>query len=271
MGKNKRAMSKTQSNRPNAFDVVKSFEEGMRKYTGAGYACAVDSCSMALFLCFSYLKELVRLECEEYESSLSPEDIEKHILTMPSETFISVPMMAIHAGWRIRWRRQTDWQLLSGKYRIPVSLKEPFGECEPAFPVVIDSALHLERNMYRDIELAEQGRLKCGPPGPLMPGPPLVCLSFQYRKTLQIGRGGMILSDSRMADAWFRRARFFGRHEVPAEEEPGPTMIGWHGYMEPARAAAGLSLLMHLPDKNKPVYVEYPDLSEYRVFKPYVD
>lgn len=234
--------------RKNAFDVVRDFEEAMREYTGAHFACAVDSCTMALFLCFTWLME--------QRKALPPSNLpHDHTIQIPQRTFISVPSMAVHAGWNIRWIDDTVWSN-NGYYHMPVVRNRIDGD-ERKWPCIVDSALMLERDHH--IRLATMARADGDPI-------PFVCLSFQYRKHLPIGRGGMILCNDPLADEWFRRARFFGRAEVPAKEDPGPTMLGWHGYMEPERAAKGLSLLMHLPDRNKPLRINYPDLYKYQIF-----
>lgn len=90
-----------------------------------------------------------------------------------------------------------------------------------------------------------------------------MCLSFQYRKHLKIGRGGMILTASAEDAAWFRKARFCGR----AEPNGVPEFVGWHCFMEPERAARGLVLMDSLPDRNEDLVFEYPDLRDYEVLR----
>jgi dTDP-4-amino-4,6-dideoxygalactose transaminase len=90
-------------------------------------------------------------------------------------------------------------------------------------------------------------------------GPRFVCVSFQYRKHLNIGRGGAILTDDEQAAAWFKLARFNGREPLPIGR--GRVRFpGWHLFMEPERAAAGIELLRHLPDRPPDLSVDYPDL-----------
>lgn len=69
----------------------------------------------------------------------------------------------------------------------------------------------------------------------------LHCLSFQYAKHIPIGRGGMILTDSKKAAEWFRLMRNDGRHEVPKEYEK-VNLPGWNMYMTAEQAARGLEL-----------------------------
>lgn len=93
------------------------------------------------------------------------------------------------------------------------------------------------------------------------------CLSFDTRKHLPIGRGGMILCDDAEAAAWFRRARFHGRREVRLEEDP-LDMAGWPFVFDPERAARGLMLLWnHRPGPDEPdLQFDYPDLAASPVY-----
>ena len=68
--------------------VTKHFEESLCDYTGAKYAVAVNSCTMAILLSCKYL---------------SVKDVE-----IPSRTYISVPMSIVHSGGTVRFRDE-DW------------------------------------------------------------------------------------------------------------------------------------------------------------------
>lgn len=153
-------------------------------------------------------------------------------VAIPSHTFIGVPMTVIHAGGRIVFERR-EWQ---GAYDL-----RPYP--------IWDSACRFQRGMYK--------------PGSLW------CLSFQYRKHVPIGRGGMILTDDAEACVWLRKARFFGRCEKPIDVAH-PEFIGWNMYMEPERAAHGLSLLAGIPGLSPDLSFAYPDLSEMEIFKKHV-
>ena len=69
----------------NPYKIVKMFEEEVADYTGAPFAVAVDSCTNALFLCLMYYRYL-------------GETINQPV-TIPSKTYLSVPMSIIHAGF----------------------------------------------------------------------------------------------------------------------------------------------------------------------------
>jgi hypothetical protein len=94
------------------------------------------------------------------------------------------------------------------------------------------------------------------------------CVSFHWRKILGIQQGGAILHDNPYADEWLRRARFDGRREGATPKNDMFDMIGWHAYMSPEIAAAGLIRLANLPLHNADLpNDDYPDLSTMRVFR----
>ena len=95
-----------------------------------------------------------------------------------------------------------------------------------------------------------------------------MCLSFHIKKLLDIGKGGMILTDDKTAVEWFKQARYEGRHEVPYKEDD-ITMLGWNMYMTPEQAARGLALMQNYPE-NVPDQIElggYRDLREFTIFQ----
>ena len=83
-------------------------------------------------------------------------------VTIPAKTYLSVPQSIIHSGGSVKFKDQ-EW---SGIYQL-----EPYS--------IWDSAKRLTSKMYKK--------------GTFM------CLSFHIKKTLQLGKGGMILTDSKEA------------------------------------------------------------------------
>lgn len=150
-------------------------------------------------------------------------------VSLPKRTYCSVPCAVIHSGGTVRFDDR-QWR---GTYRL-----DPYP--------IIDGACRFTRGMYERETYH--------------------CLSFQYRKHLPIGRGGMILTDDADAVTWFKLARFSGRHEIPLTEDV-PAMIGWSCYMEPERAARGLTLLSVTPEQNDDLEFNYPDLSEFHLYE----
>ncbi len=158
---------------------------------------------------------------------------------VPAKTYLGVATSVVHAGYKV-YLYDAEWR---GWYKMG--------------PEIIDSACRLRRGMYRNEYLPRYSKY-----------PPLVCLSFQSRKHLKIGRGGMILASEHCRNQveWLRKARFLGR----GEHNGKPDFVGWHAYMEPERAARGLQLMDSLPDDNPDLVFDYPDLREYEVLRCHV-
>jgi dTDP-4-amino-4,6-dideoxygalactose transaminase len=76
------------------------------------------------------------------------------------------------------------------------------------------------------------------------------CLSFHHRKHLPIGRGGMILLDSKKAYNWLKEARYDGRNLKINYSKDNFKIAGWHMYMTPEQAFYGLGLLKKFKDNN---------------------
>lgn len=150
----------------------------------------------------------------------------------PARTYVSVPMAVLHAGLPLTFD-DFKW---TGVYQL-----KPY----PIF----DGAKRFRRGMY-------QGGLHC--------------LSFHSKKILNIGKGGMILTNDEDAVRWLKKARYDGREE---KHYGGGdiTSLGWHMYLLPEQAARGLLLLQVLRDTLEdgiPDQVEdYPDLRTMPVFK----
>lgn len=125
-------------------------------------------------------------------------------VTIPKKTYFSVPMSIIHAGGTVKYE-DLEWR---GAYQL-----KPYP--------IIDSAMRFKKDMYK--------------PGQFQ------CLSFHYAKHIPIGRGGIILTDSKVAAKWFRVMRNDGRREIPKEKDR-VRLCGLNAYMTPEQAARGLSL-----------------------------
>ena len=212
----------------NPFQPVKDFEAALCEYTGARYAVAVNSCTMALYLALRWWW-------------LNPKrDMSR--VAVPKRTYVSVPMAVIKAGLEIAWHDE-EWK---GYYRLYPSW-------------IWDSARWFTEGiaMFPEQAVGFTGRVK----------DVIVCTSFHAGKTLGHSQGGAILHHDKDADAWFRRMRFDGRAEGVAPKDDHFTMIGEHCYMSPDVAAALTWKLHHLPRRNEPLpNDDYPDLSQFEVF-----
>lgn len=150
-------------------------------------------------------------------------------VTLPSKTYVSVPCAVIHAGGKVRFE-DYEWE---GRYQL-----KPYP--------IYDSACLLARGMY------EPGTFQC--------------LSFSANKIINIGKGGMILTDDQDAVRWFKLARYEGREEVPLLNQERFDVVGWNMYMTPEEASRGLVLLSHVKEHTvkRPVY---PDLSQFPIYQ----
>ena len=152
-------------------------------------------------------------------------------VTIPKNTYLSVPMSILHSGSEVVFEDR-EW---SGVYKL-----EPY----PIF----DAAKRFTSDMYI--------------PGSMM------CLSFHIKKLLPLGKGGMILTDSKHAVEWLKKARYEGRSEKNYHEDD-VDMLGWNMYMTPQQASHGLALMQNYPE-HMPDLGEnngYRDLTQNTVFK----
>jgi dTDP-4-amino-4,6-dideoxygalactose transaminase len=76
-------------------------------------------------------------------------------------------------------------------------------------------------------------------------------VSFQLKKRIPIGKGGMILTNDKDAVEWFKMMRYEGRHnDIPYTGDKFG-LIGYNMYMTPEDAARGLILMKHTPKENE--------------------
>ena len=150
----------------------------------------------------------------------------------PKRTYISIPFLANKLNIDFEWREE-DWQ---DYYYI--------GDTN-----IVDAAVLWEKDSYI--------------PNTFM------CLSFQFRKHLSLGRGGMILTDNKNSAVRLKKMSYDGRlPDIPWREQNIST-IGYHYYMTPETAQNGLK---KLPDaiKTEPkqwMVTDWPDLTQMEIFK----
>jgi dTDP-4-amino-4,6-dideoxygalactose transaminase len=149
---------------------------------------------------------------------------------IPYFTYASVPMQILHAGYEFEFVDK-KW---SGTYKL-----EPLD--------VWDFAGRWTKGMY------EGG---------------FAALSFQIKKRLPIGRGGMILCDDYDAYTWFKRACYDGRNLEKNYMEDDIEMLGWHMYMTPEDAARGIILMDNISEVNDDSHshMSYKDLRLNKIF-----
>ena len=153
-------------------------------------------------------------------------------ITIPTHTYISIPFLAKKINIDFEWREE-DW--IDYYY---------LGDTN-----IIDAAVLWKENSYI--------------PKTFM------CLSFQYKKHLNLGRGGMILTDNEEASQELKKMSYDGRLPNIPWRGQDISSVGYHYYMTPETAALGLK---KLPEaiKSKPrqwTVSDWPDLTKMRVFK----
>lgn len=93
-------------------------------------------------------------------------------------------------------------------------------------------------------------------------GNALQCLSFQIKKRIPIGRGGMVLTDDKEAADWIRLAAYDGRDLKTPYDSPGHVKFpGYHYYMIPEDAARGLLLMHSIKEEGDSAnWTNYPNI-----------
>lgn len=230
----------------NIHDITKQFEQAICDYTGSPYCVCVDNESNALFMALIY------------------EGIEGKEITIPSNTYPSVPCEIINAGGKVKFdnhheslRALTDEEK---RHFIKVydnlniySLRMLQGEYQLKPSKVWDSALRFTADMYRT------GQFQC--------------LSFTGPwKRLKAVKGGAILTDNHDAYEWFKRFRFSGRHECSYFEDTFD-FIGKNYYLPHILASIGLHQLLGFYNQDgtrkhmEDIELPYPDLSQHPIYK----
>lgn len=104
-------------------------------------------------------------------------------------------------------------------------------------------------------------------PNGYVPGT-MMCLSFQFKKHLNLGRGGMILLDDECRYKKLIKMSYDGRDRNIPWMDQSIDEIGYHYYMTPETARMGLDKFDEVKSKEPKIwnYLDYPDLSKLKVF-----
>lgn len=155
----------------------------------------------------------------------------EYTINCPNRTYVSVPMTFEKLG--MDWMfDEYDWE---DYYHIGCTN-------------IIDAAVYWKKDGYV--------------PGTLM------CLSFQYKKHLNLGRGGMILLDDEKTYRTLSKTKYDGRLDnIPWAEQDIDT-LGYHYYMTPETALKGIEQFEIVKDiePRKWSSLDYPDVSKMKVF-----
>lgn len=195
-----------------SFNSVYKFENLVSKFFNAPYGIATDCCTHAIELCLRY------------------KNIKK--ISIPTNTYISIPMLAIKLGIKWSWSKDKwkNFYFFKGTN-------------------IIDAAVLWKKNSYIKNTF--------------------MCLSFQYQKHINIGKGGMILTDNFDAYNSLIKMSYDGRaRDIPWREQ-NISKMGFHYYMTPESAITGLKVFKK-KSKILPrvwTYKDYPDLKKFKCFK----
>ena len=118
---------------------------------------------------------------------------------------------------------------------------------------IIDAAVHWEPNGYENLRIMSMN--------------PLVCLSFQFKKPLNLGRGGAILCSSKEEYIKLKKLAYDGRYGDKGWATQDIDSIGYHYYMTPETANEGLTKLPTSISNKEWNYNDYPYLPAFKVFK----
>jgi dTDP-4-amino-4,6-dideoxygalactose transaminase len=152
-------------------------------------------------------------------------------VSCPSHTYISIPMTfeKLNLSWSFIDRQWEDFYYIDNTR-------------------IIDAAVYWKENSYIENTL--------------------FCLSFQYRKHLNLYRGGAILCSNVDEYNWLKQSSYDGRMPNTAWADQDIDQIGYHYYMTPETAQLGIDRLPSAVDKlsKKWNWTDYPDVSKMKVF-----
>ena len=173
----------------------------------------------------------VAIDCCTHGVELSLRYTKAQVIEVPKHTYLSIPFLAYKLNIELKWKDDNwrDYYYLTD--------------------TVIDAAVLWKKDSYI--------------PGTYM------SISFQYQKHLSLGRGGVILTDNKIAAEELKKMSYDGRlPNIPWREQNIPS-IGYHYYMTPETAQLGLSKLENAINTQPRQWVieDWPDLTNMKIFK----
>ena len=179
--------------------------------------------------------------CFEYlktQTNFSNESIK-----IPSQTYCSVPNAILNSGHKLTLQNR-EWYK---HYKLGSS---PIYDCAVSFYEGMYSKLNKNDKNSEDI---------------------FAILSFHHRKILNIGTGGMILTDDSAFNEWARPMIYDGRRKYFKYDTDVIQCIGWHMYMTPEQAKKGLEIfhsdrIDSTNDDKTGSYLDYTDLRRQPIY-----
>ena len=154
----------------------------------------------------------------------------KGMITVPARTYISVPftLIKLKLDWQFKDLDWEDYYYLDGTN-------------------IIDAAVYFEKDSYVKNSF--------------------MCLSFQHKKTLSLGRGGAILCSNKQDHDLLKKMAWDGRDQNTLWKEQDIDVVGYHYYMTPETAELGFEKLKNIVPKARQGSADYPYLPEMKIFK----
>ena len=172
----------------------------------------------------------VAVDCCTHGVELCLRHFKVKTINVPKRTYLSIPFLANKLNINLKWKDENwvDYYYLNHN--------------------IIDAAVLWKQNSYI--------------PKTFM------CISFQFRKHLALGRGGVILTDSKNTALELKKMTYDGRHPDIPWREQNISSIGYHYYMTPETAELGLKKLPNAI-KDKPIQWtinDWPNISKMKAF-----
>jgi len=173
----------------------------------------------------------VAVDCCTHGVELCLRHFKVKTINVPKHTYLSIPLLANKLNINLRWKEEdwVDYYYLNHN--------------------IIDAAVLWKKDSYI--------------PKTFM------CISFQFKKHLSLGRGGVILTDSYHSYNTLKKMTYDGREpDIPWMEQNIDTM-GYHYYMTPETAQNGLNKLPDAINKKPKQWSikDWPDLTKMNIFR----
>ncbi len=173
----------------------------------------------------------VAVDCCTHGLEVCLRHTKEKIIKVPYRTYISIPFLANKLSLKLEWKDENwnDYYYISEK--------------------IIDAAVLWKKDSYIKNTF--------------------MCISFQFRKHLNLGRGGMILCPDKNSYNKLKKMIYDGRDPNIPWREQNIESVGYHYYMTPETASKGIEKLPEAIKRNPKKWkiTEWPDLRNMKVFK----